>query len=204
MLLAEAKASRTVVLRNSPFKPTDVKGPNGCNERALTPLPGPRAETKVDMGDVVLFYRMIARSAGNGQGNGRDIDFTVDGNDPLSSLCSGKLRTYGASSRVDMSLTLSQTLPFEAYKRHAEGFRAPMSVRDCKAPISSDTPEAITHDGSIVPGSTWNSIYFLPGNGKAVPPAVPSSLGTQAGFGAMSITDARSTLISHNTSGNIS
>ncbi len=69
-----------------------------------------------------------------------------------------------------------------------------MSVRDCKAPIS-DTPEAITHDGSIVPGSTWDSIYFLPGNGKAVPPAVPSSLGTQAGFGAMSITDARSTLI---------
>ncbi len=183
MRLAEAKARRTVVLRNSSFKPTDVKNPNGCNERALTPLPGPRAETKVDMGDVV-FYRTIARSAGNGHGNGRDIDFSVDGNDPLSSLCSGKLRTYGASSRVDMSLTPSQTLPFEAYKRLVEGYRAPMSVRDCKAPIS-DTPEAITHDGSIVPGSTWDSIYFLPGNGKAVPPAVPSSLGTQAGFRAM-------------------
>ncbi len=194
MRLAEAKARRTVVLRNSSFKPTDVKGPNGCNERALTPLPGPRAETKVDMGDVVFFYRMIARSAGNGHGNGRDIDFSVDGNDPLSSLCSGKL---------DMSLTPSQTLPFEAYKRLVEGFRAPMSMRDCKAPIS-DTPEAITHDGSIVPGSTWDSTYFLPGNSKSVPPAVPSSLGTQAGFGAMSITDARSTLISHNTSGNIS
>ncbi len=192
MRFAEAKARRTVVLRNSSFKPTDVKGPNGCNERALTPLPGPRAETKVDI--CSLFYRTIARSAGNGHGNGRDIDFSVDGNDPLSSLCSGKLRTYGASSRVDMSLTPSQTLPFEAYKRLVEGFRAPIS----------DTPEAITHDGSIVPGSTWDSIYFLPGNGKAVPPAVPSSLGTQAGFGAMSITDARSTLISHNTSGNIS
>ncbi len=123
--------------------------PNGCNERALTPLPGPRAETKVDMGDVV-FYRTIARSAGNGHGNGRDINFSVDGNYPLSSLCSGKLRTYGASSRVDMSLTPSQTLPFEAYKRLVESFSAPMSVRDCKAPISSDTPEAITHDGSIV------------------------------------------------------
>ncbi len=49
-----------------------------------------------------------------------------------------------------MSLTPSQTLPFEAYKRLVEGFSAPMSVRDCKAPISSDTPEAITHDGSIV------------------------------------------------------
>ncbi len=101
-----------------------------------------------------------------------------------------------------MSLTPSQTLPFEAYKRFVQGFRAPMSVRDCKAPLS-DTPEAITHDGSIVSGSTWDSIYFLPGNGKAVPLAVPSSLGTQAGFRAMSIPDARSTLISHNTSGNI-
>ncbi len=99
MRLAEAKARRTVVLRNSPFKPTDVKGPNGCNERALNPLPGPRAETKVDMGDVVFFYGTIARSAGNEHGNGRDIDFSVDGNDPLSSLCSGKLRTYGASSQ---------------------------------------------------------------------------------------------------------
>ncbi len=149
---------------------------------------------------------MIARSAGNEHGNGRDIDFSVDGNDPLSSLCSGQLRTYGASSRVDTPQTpqTSQTLPFEAYKCLVEGFRAPVSVRDCKAPISSDTPEAITHDGSIVPGSTWDSIYFLPGNGKAVPPAVPSRLGTQAGFGAMSIIDARSTLISHNTSGNIS
>ncbi len=69
-----------------------------------------------------------------------------------------------------MSRTPSQTLPFEAYKRFVQGFRAPMSVRDCKAPLS-DTPEAITHDGSIVSGSTWDSIYFLPGNGKAVPPA---------------------------------
>ncbi len=84
-----------------------------CNERALNPLPGPRAETKVDMGDVV-FYRTIARSAGNEHGNGHNIDFSVDGNDPLSSLCSGKTQNirYGASSRVDMSLTLSQTLPF--------------------------------------------------------------------------------------------
>ncbi len=87
----------------------------------------------MDMGDVVFFYRTIAHSAGNEHGNGRDIDFSVDGNDPLSSLCSGKLRTYGAGSRVDMSPTLSQTLPFEAYKRLVEGFRAPMSVRDCKA-----------------------------------------------------------------------
>ncbi len=46
MRLAEAKARRTVVLRNSSLKPTDVKGPNGCNERALNPLPGPRVETK--------------------------------------------------------------------------------------------------------------------------------------------------------------
>ncbi len=84
-----------------------------------------------------------------------------------------------------MSLTPSQTLPFEAYKRLVEGFRAPMSVRDCKAPISSDTPEAITHDGSIVPGSTWIANISCRGNGKAVPPAVPSSQGTQAGFRAM-------------------
>ncbi len=64
-----------------------------------------------------------------------------------------------------MSRTPSQTLPFETYKRFVQGFRAPMSVRDCKAPLS-DTPEAITHDGSIVSGSTWDSIYFLPGNSK--------------------------------------
>ncbi len=57
------------------------------------------------------------------------IDFSVDGNDPLSSLCSGKLRTYGASSRVDMSLTPSQTLPFDAYKHLVEGFRAPKRAR---------------------------------------------------------------------------
>ncbi len=99
MRLAEAKARRTVVLRNCSFKPTDVKGPNGCCEKALNPLPGPRAETKVDMGDFhcshcSLFYRTTARSAGNERSNGRDIDFSVDGNDPLSSLCSGKLRTY--------------------------------------------------------------------------------------------------------------
>ncbi len=96
MRLTEVKARRTVVLRNSSFKPTDVKSPNGGCEKALNPLPGPRAETKVDMGDVVFFffYRTIARSAGNKRGNGRDIDFSLDGNDPLSSLCSGKLRTY--------------------------------------------------------------------------------------------------------------
>ncbi len=41
-------------------------------------------------GGCSLFYRTTARSAGNE----RDIDFSVDGNDPLSSLCSGKLRTY--------------------------------------------------------------------------------------------------------------
>ncbi len=93
MRLAEAKARRTVVLRNSSFKPTDVKGPNGGNERALNPLPGPRAETS-GHGGCSLFYRTIARYAGNERGNGRDIDFSVDGNDPLSSLCSGKLRTY--------------------------------------------------------------------------------------------------------------
>ncbi len=89
MRLAEAKARRTVVLRNSSFKPTDVKGPNGGNERALNPLPGPSGH-----GGCSLFYRTIARSVGNEHGNGRDIDFSVDGNDPLSSLCSGKLRTY--------------------------------------------------------------------------------------------------------------
>ncbi len=38
---------------------TDVKGPNGRNERALNPLPGPRAETKVDMGDVVFFTERL-------------------------------------------------------------------------------------------------------------------------------------------------
>ncbi len=81
MRLAEAKARRTVVLRNSSFKPTDVRGPNGCNESALNPLPGPRAETKVDMGDVVFLPNDCPLCS-------------VDGNDPLSSLCSGKLRTY--------------------------------------------------------------------------------------------------------------
>ncbi len=59
MRLAEAKARRTVVLRNSSFKPTDVKGPNGGNERALNPLSGPRAETKVDVGDVVFFTERL-------------------------------------------------------------------------------------------------------------------------------------------------
>ncbi len=53
MRLAEAKARRTVVLRNRSFKPTDVKGPNGGCEKTLNPLP--RAETKVDMGDEVFF-----------------------------------------------------------------------------------------------------------------------------------------------------
>ncbi len=112
MRLAEAKARRTVVLRNSSFKPTDVKGPNGGNERALNPLPGPRAETS-GHGGCSLFYRTIARYAGNERGNGRDIDFSVDGND--STIQSVQRETqnirYGASSRVDMSLTLSQTLP---------------------------------------------------------------------------------------------
>ncbi len=59
MRLAEAKARRTVVLRNSSFKPTDVKGPNGGCEKALNPVPGPRAETKVDMGDVVFFTEWL-------------------------------------------------------------------------------------------------------------------------------------------------
>ncbi len=100
MRLAEVKARRTVVLRNSSLKPMDVKGPNGCNERALNPLPGPRAETKWTWG-CSLFYRTIACSAGNEHGNGRDIDFSVDGNDPLSSLCSGKLRTYDTVQVVE-------------------------------------------------------------------------------------------------------
>ncbi len=47
-------------------------------------------------GGCSLFYRTTALggTAGNERGNGHDIDFSVDGNDPLSSLCSGKLRTY--------------------------------------------------------------------------------------------------------------
>ncbi len=94
MRLAEAKARRTVVLRNRSFKPTDVKGPNGGYERALNPLPGPRAETKVDMWDVVFFTKRLPALRGTKRGSGRHIDFSVDGNDPLSSLCSGKLRTY--------------------------------------------------------------------------------------------------------------
>ncbi len=56
MRLVEANARRTV---NSSFKPTDVKGPNGGCERALNPLPGPWAETKVDMGDVVFFTERL-------------------------------------------------------------------------------------------------------------------------------------------------
>ncbi len=59
MRLDEATARRTVFLRNSSFKPTDVKGPNGGYERALNPLPGPRAETKVDMGGVVFFTERL-------------------------------------------------------------------------------------------------------------------------------------------------
>ncbi len=59
MRLAEAKARRTVVLRNSSFKPTDVKGPNGGCEKDLIPLPSPRAKTKVDMGDVVFFTERL-------------------------------------------------------------------------------------------------------------------------------------------------
>ncbi len=59
MHLAEAKARRTVVLRNISFKPTDVKGPNGGREKALNPHPRPRAETKVDMGDVVFFTERL-------------------------------------------------------------------------------------------------------------------------------------------------
>ncbi len=98
---------------------------------------------------------MIARSVGNEHGNGRDIDFSVDGNDPLSSLCSGKLRTYDTVQVVGSiwAWLFHKHSHFEAYKCLVEGFCAPMSVRDCKAPIFSDTPEAITHDGSIVPGS---------------------------------------------------
>ncbi len=201
MRLAEAKARRTVVLRNSSFNPRMLKA-QWLQWESSYPTSWSQSGNESGHGGCSLFTERLPALRGNGHGNGSDINFSVDGNDPLSSLCSGKLRTYGASSQVDMSRTPSQTLPFEAYKRFVQGFRAPMSVRDCKAPLS-DTPEAITHDGSIVSGSTWDSIYFLPGNGKAVPPAVPSSLGTQAGFRAMSIPDARSTLISHNTSGNI-
>ncbi len=93
MRLAEANARRTVVLRNSSFKPTDVKGPNCCNERAQ-PTSWSQGGNESGHRGCSLFYRTIARSAGNEHGNGRDIDFSVDGNDPLSSLCSGKLRTY--------------------------------------------------------------------------------------------------------------
>ncbi len=60
----------------------------------LTPLPGPRAETKVDMGDVVFFTKRLPALRCTKRGNGRHIYFSVDGNDPLSSLCSGKFRTY--------------------------------------------------------------------------------------------------------------
>ncbi len=59
MCLAEAKARRTVVLRNSSFKPTDVRGPNGCNERALNPLPGPRAENESGHGGCSLFTERL-------------------------------------------------------------------------------------------------------------------------------------------------
>ncbi len=38
MRLAEAKARRTVVLRNSPFKPTDVRGPMVAMREFLTHL----------------------------------------------------------------------------------------------------------------------------------------------------------------------
>ncbi len=102
-----------------------------------------------------------------------------------------------------MSLTPTQTLPFEAYKRLVEGFRAPMSVRDCKAPIS-DTPEAITHDGSIVPGSTWDSIYLCYLSARRCLQQFRQVWEPRLDSGRCSITDARSTLISHNTSGNIS
>ncbi len=52
------------------------------------------------------------------------------------------------------------------------------STRDCKAPISSDTPEAITNEGSIVPGRSATpsrppgiAYASCRGSAKAVPPA---------------------------------
>ncbi len=46
MSLAEAKARGTLVLRNSSFKPTDVKGPNGGCEKLLTHFLVPGREWK--------------------------------------------------------------------------------------------------------------------------------------------------------------
>ncbi len=74
MRLAEAKARRTVVLRNSSFKPTDVKGPDGGSEKALNPLPSPRGETKVDMGDIVFFTERLPALRGTNAAMDRDMD----------------------------------------------------------------------------------------------------------------------------------
>ncbi len=158
MRLAEAKARRTVVLRNSSFNPRMLKA-QWLQWESSYPTSWSQSGNESGHGGCSLFTERLPALRGNGHGNGSDINFSVDGNDPLSSLCSGKLRTYGASSQVDMSRTPSQTLPFEAYKRFVQGFRAPMSVRDCKAPLS-DTPEAITHDGSkfqVRPGIAYIS-----------------------------------------------
>ncbi len=138
---------------------------------------------------------MTALSAEKERSNGRNIDFSVDGNDPLSRLCSGKLRTYDTVQVVGSIWAWlfhkhSRFWSIQTSCRGCSRSHECASMRDCKAPISSDTPEAITHDGSIVPGSSATpsrppgiAYASCRGSVKAVPPAVPSSLGTQAGSG---------------------
>ncbi len=121
----------------------------------------------------------------------------------------------GASSQIDMSIQqhYTNTLHFRAYKRLVEGVRTSESTSstwECRALSSSGIPEAARHEDTTTPGSgatlTWDSRSLLMGIGQGG--ATSSSVrsrdqGWFGQFGAVTITEAPSFLIVHNTSGNI-
>ncbi len=110
MRLAEARARRTVVLRDSSFKPTDAKGSNGGCERALNTTSWFQGRNEGGRGGCSLccplkkthhhgvFTERLPALRGTNAAMAVHIDFSVDGNDPLSSLYCGKAADVGLLS----------------------------------------------------------------------------------------------------------
>ncbi len=120
MRLAEARARRSVILRDSSFKPTDVKGSNdGPCERALNTASRSQVRTEGGLGgcSLLALLRKLTTMAflpidcpSFGEQNvamAATYTFSVDGNDPLSSL-------YGvhANSQICNGLTRGENALF--------------------------------------------------------------------------------------------
>ncbi len=105
MCLAEARARRSVVLRDSSFKSMDVTGSNGGCERALNTTSRPQGGTEGGCGGCNLLapLRILTTSAclpidcphcgERNEAIAATYTFSVDGRDPLSSLHCRKRRT---------------------------------------------------------------------------------------------------------------